>query len=98
MDFMGLLLTVLSVGFAGVNIWDLWEEHKSRSLFAAGGFLPRYFFRRLTQGETEAIEPLPDAKFAVQFAGNARRCEVCHHEDRFEAETGFCHRCNHRTF
>jgi hypothetical protein len=98
MDFMALLFFVLCLGFAGVNILDIWEEHKSRYLFLAGGFLPRYFFRRLNIAEQQVIEPLPDAKFAVQFTGNARRCEVCHHADKFEAETGFCHRCNHHTF
>jgi|SwirhirootsSR2_FD_contig_21_23130414_length_346_multi_3_in_0_out_0_1 hypothetical protein len=97
MDFMGLLFFVLSIGFAGINIWDIWEEHKSRNLFSGGGFLPRYFFRPLIAAEPEAIEPVPDAKFSIQSARAARRCEVCHHTDRFEADTGFCNRCDHHT-
>ena len=60
MDFMGLLFCVLSFAFAGINIWDIWEEHKSRNLFMGGGFLPRYFFRPLITAEQEEIEPAPE--------------------------------------
>jgi hypothetical protein len=97
MDFFALLFLVLCAGFAGINIWDFWEEYKSRNLFAANGALPRYFFRPLIAIQQPIIEPMPDAKFSIQSAGAARRCEVCHHDDRFDAVAGFCQRCDHHT-
>ena len=96
MDFMGFLFLILTIGYIGVNIWDRWEENERRSLMEAGRFLlPRFIFHPMIAAEP--IEELPDAKFAIQHAGVARRCEVCHQPDCFDAGTGFCHRCSHVT-
>ncbi|MEW6733235.1 MAG: hypothetical protein AB1489_18045 [Acidobacteriota bacterium] len=98
MDFMVLLFLALFLGFVGVNIWDLWEEHQSRSLLIENGrFLRRYFARALIGRQETIVSVSPDAKFAIQHLRSAHRCEVCHQVDRFEIHTGFCQRCNHQT-
>jgi hypothetical protein len=45
----------------------------------------------------EEIAVPPGAKLVIHQSGIARRCEVCHQSDRFDAGTGLCQRCNHRT-
>lgn len=100
MDFLALLLFVLTIGYLGVNIWDRWDEYGKRNLlYPEGGrfLLPRYFTRHLIAFPKDDLESMQDAKFSIQNAGIARRCEVCHQADRFDAGLGYCYRCSHHT-
>jgi hypothetical protein len=100
MDFMALLLFSLTIGYLGVNVWDRWDESEKRrpQFLEAGRFLlPQYIIRHMVAFPKESAEPQPDAKFAIQNAGIARRCEVCHQADSFDTQMGYCYRCSHHT-
>lgn len=98
MDFMAILFISLCVLFFGMNVWDHWEE-RTHKLFGADGRFLRYQFLRalIVSSSAEPIVLPPDAKFAIQSAGKAHRCEVCHQPDCFDVVTGYCQRCEHKT-
>jgi len=79
-----------------------WDERtrQNRRFWGEGttSIMPRQLSNNLVlvQKKEEIVVP-PGAKLVIHNSGIARRCEVCHQTDRFDAGTGLCQRCNHRT-
>lgn len=97
MDFMAFLFLVLFATYVGVLSWDHWEGARHQIFSDDGRFLRRNLIRYLMAAETEPVALAPDTRLTIQSAGYARRCEVCHQVDRFDADTGLCQRCDHKT-
>jgi hypothetical protein len=96
MEFLALLFILSFSIFVAINAWDEWEERAHKLFSEDGRFLRHHFLRALIK-RPEPIIVDPNAKFAIQSAGIAHRCEVCHQPDCFNIQTGFCTRCSHIT-
>lgn len=94
-----MLIIVVSCGFEFYELYQMRREledggpSRNRTLF------PRHYYAELHR-QNYTSPPLPgDAgrTFRVKRAEQPVRCEVCHQEDCFEVQTGYCTRCNYYT-
>ncbi len=42
-------------------------------------------------------EPFAEGVMAIKGISKAERCDICHQTDKFDLETGYCHRCQTKT-
>lgn len=95
-----MLIFVVSCGF---EVYELYAEgrraledgrHSRDSLL-----LPRRYYAELHQRTYGGVPRLDDVTqtFQVRRTERPARCEVCHQDDRFEGQTGYCARCRHYT-
>ncbi len=98
-----LLFMLIFVVSCGLEVYELYYDgrqaledgrHSQGSLF-----LPHRSYADVHQ-RTYGVPQLnhPTQTFQVRRAERPARCEVCHQEDCFEGQTGYCRRCHHYTF
>ncbi len=98
-----MLILIVSCGLEFYELYqgrrELGDGSQSRDYL----LLPRRYYadlhRRNYSGDygDAPLNGNPGSTFLVKRAELPARCEVCHQDDRFEPQAGYCARCNHYT-
>ncbi len=94
-----ILIIVVSCGFEFYELYQVRRDLEEGSRSGNHILFPRYHYADLHR-RNYCTPPLPGGTqrtFRVKRADQPVRCEVCHQDDCFEVQTGYCARCNYYT-
>ncbi len=94
-----ILIILVSCGFEFYELYQVRRELEEGSHSGNYILFPRHHYADLHR-RNYCPPPLPGGTqrtFLVKRADQPVRCEVCHQDDCFEVQTGYCARCNYYT-
>jgi hypothetical protein len=93
-----ILIILVSCGFEFYELYQVRRELEDGGRSGNHILFPRSHYADLHQRNYASPFSVGHGRtFRVKRAEQPVRCEVCHQEDCFEVQTGYCRRCNYYT-
>ncbi len=94
-----ILIILVSCGFEFYELYQVRRELEEGSHSGNHTLLPRHHYADLHRRNyyTPSLPGGAERTFRVKRADQPVRCEVCHQDDCFNVQTGYCTRCDYHT-